>query len=119
MRIAVKHLTKYLEQTLVLNGVDLDIREREFLGLLGPSGSGKTTLLRILAGLDVADSGAINIDGRDATTMSVEERRIGFVFQQYALFNHMTVAENVAFGLRVKRRSARPDDRAIQRRVDE
>src|SRR5690242_4487653 len=100
MRIEVKDLSKRMEHSKVLDRINLEICEREFLGLLGPSGSGKTTLLRILAGLDVADSGTVHIDGRNALSMSVEERRIGFVFQHYALFNHMTVFENVAFGLR-------------------
>jgi sulfate transport system ATP-binding protein len=116
MHIEVKNLTKRMEHTLVLDRINLEIHEREFLGLLGPSGSGKTTLLRILAGLDVADSGTVQIDGRNAMSMSVEERRIGFVFQHYALFNHMTVFENVAFGLRVKKRRERPNaDKIIQR----
>jgi sulfate transport system ATP-binding protein len=108
-----------MEHTLVLDRISLAIREQEFLGLVGPSGSGKTTLLRILAGLDVADSGTVQVDGRNTETMSVEERRIGFVFQHYALFNHMTVFENVAFGLRVKKRRDRPDADAIRQRVFE
>ena len=119
MRIEVKDLSKRMEHSKVLDRINLEICEREFLGLLGPSGSGKTTLLRILAGLDVADSGTVHIDGRNALSMSVEERRIGFVFQHYALFNHMTVFENVAFGLRVKRRRDRPSADAARQRVFE
>jgi sulfate transport system ATP-binding protein len=119
LRIEIKDLTKRFEQTSVLDNINLDIQEKEFLGLLGPSGSGKTTLLRILAGLEFADSGHIDIDGRDAATLGFEERKIGFVFQQYALFNHMTVFENIAFGLKVRRRGSRPRRQAITARVRE
>jgi sulfate transport system ATP-binding protein len=119
MRIEVKDITKRFENTLVLDRVNLEIRETEFLGLLGPSGSGKTTLLRILAGLEFADSGVVEIDRRDATTLGFEERRIGFVFQQYALFNHMTVFQNVAFGLKVRPRRKRPSSTEIVTRVQE
>src|SRR5688572_9454656 len=104
LRIEVKNLTKRFEDTLVLDRINLEIREKEFLGLLGPSGSGKTTLLRILGGLEFPDSGLVEIDGRDAATLGFEERKIGFVFQQYALFNHLTVFENVAFGMKVRPR---------------
>jgi sulfate transport system ATP-binding protein len=86
---------------------------------LGPSGSGKTTLLRILAGLEAADTGRVEIDGRDSSTLSLDERRVGFVFQHYALFNHMTVFQNVAFGLEVKPRRARKSAAAIADRVRE
>ena len=119
MRIEVKELTKRFEHTLVLDRINLEIRQKEFLGLLGPSGSGKTTLLRIIAGLEFADSGVVEVDGRDVSTLGFEERKFGFVFQQYALFNHMTVFENVAFGLRVRPRGARPDKQAIAVRVKE
>ena len=119
MAIQVKNLAKRFEERLVLDRVDLQIRDREFIGLLGPSGSGKTTLLRILAGLEFADEGTVEIDGRDSSTLSVDERKIGFVFQHYALFNHMTVFENVAFGLEVKREQTRKSPSAISERVHE
>ena len=119
MRIEVKDLIKRFEHTLVLDRINLEIRQKEFLGLLGPSGSGKTTLLRIIAGLEFADSGVVEVDGRDVSTLGFEERKFGFVFQQYALFNHMTVFENVAFGLRVRPRGARPDKQAIADRAKE
>jgi sulfate/thiosulfate transport system ATP-binding protein len=119
LRIEVKDLTKRFEDTLVLDRINLEVKEKEFLGLLGPSGSGKTTLLRILAGLQFPDSGAVEIDGRNAATLAFAERKIGFVFQQYALFNHMRVFENVAFGLKVRPRNARPDKQAIAARVKE
>src|SRR2546421_8162194 len=115
----VKDLTKRFDHTIVVDRINLEIREKEFLGLLGPSGSGKTTLLRIIAGLEFADAGVVEVDGRDAGTLGFEERKFGFVFQQYALFNHMTIFENVAFGLKVRPRGARPDKRAIADRVKE
>jgi sulfate transport system ATP-binding protein len=117
--IEVKDLRKTFESTLVLNHVDLEIREQEFLGLLGPSGSGKTTLLRILAGLEFPDAGAVYLNGQDALALGFEERQIGFVFQHYALFNHMTVFDNVAFGLKVRPRRKRPAAGVINKRVDE
>ena len=119
MQIDVKNLTKCYQRLTVLDRVNLQIRDKEFIGLLGPSGSGKTTLLRILAGLEIADAGAVQIDGRDSRTLSFDERRIGFVFQHYALFNHMTVFQNVAFGLEVKPRLARKSPAAIAERVRE
>ena len=119
MRIEVKDLTKSYEDTLVLDRITLAIQPKEFIGLLGPSGSGKTTLLRILGGLDFADSGAVEFDGRDASSLPFDERKVGFVFQNYALFNHMTVFENVAFGLRVRPRRKRPGERKIRERVHE
>jgi sulfate/thiosulfate transport system ATP-binding protein len=119
LRIEVKDLTKHFQDTLVLDRINLEIREKEFLGLLGPSGSGKTTLLRILGGLEFPDSGLVEIDGRNAATLGFEERKIGFVFQQYALFNHLTVFENVAFGMRVRPRGKRPARSEIAERVGE
>ena len=119
MQIDVKNLTKCYQRLTVLDRVNLQIRDKEFIGLLGPSGSGKTTLLRILAGLEIADAGAVQIDGRDSRTLSLDARRIGFVFQHYALFNHMTVFQNVAFGLEVKPRQARKSPAAIAERVRE
>jgi sulfate transport system ATP-binding protein len=117
VRIELKGLTKRFDDTLVLDHVDLEIREGEFLGLLGPSGSGKTTLLRILAGLEVADSGTFSIGDRDANELPLELRQMGFVFQNYALFEHMSVFENVAFGLRVWPRRRRPGRAEIKERV--
>ena len=119
MRIEVRQLSKRFEETLVLDRVDLEIDEREFLGLLGPSGSGKTTLLRILAGLEFPDSGDVLLDGEDALSIGFRERQIGFVFQHYALFNHMRVFENVAFGLKVRPRRKRPSRADIEARVRE
>jgi sulfate/thiosulfate transport system ATP-binding protein len=119
LQISVKNLTKRFQGQLVLDRVNLEIRDKEFIGLLGPSGSGKTTLLRILAGLDAADDGRVEIDGRDSSTLSLDDRRVGFVFQHYALFNHMTVLQNVAFGLEVKPRRVRKTPAAIADRVQE
>jgi sulfate/thiosulfate transport system ATP-binding protein len=119
LEIAVKNLTKRFEHLTVLDRVNLQIQDKEFIGLLGPSGSGKTTLLRILAGLELADAGVVEIDGRDSSSLSLDARRVGFVFQHYALFNHMTVFQNVAFGLQVKPRHARKSTTAIAQRVRE
>jgi|RhiMethySRZTD1v2_1073278.scaffolds.fasta_scaffold00271_11 sulfate transport system ATP-binding protein len=118
VRIEIENLTKTLT-TVVLDRINLEIREHEFLGLLGPSGSGKTTLLRILAGLDVPDSGTVRFDGQDALSLPRERRQVSFVFQHYALFNHMTVFDNVAFGLKVRPRGRRPASDEIARRVEE
>ncbi len=102
-----------------LHGLDLEIGEGEFIALLGPSGSGKTTLLRIIAGLEFQDAGEVVIGGEDVSGLRVAERKVGFVFQHYALFRHMTVAENVAFGLTVRKRRDRPAKAAIQARAEE
>ena len=118
MRIAIEQLTKRFGGTLVLDRVDLEIREREFLGLLGPSGSGKTTLLRILAGLEFADTGRVLFDGAEAQALPIAERQVGMVFQHYALFGHMTVFNNVAFGLKVRPRPSRPPRNEIAKRVE-
>jgi sulfate transport system ATP-binding protein len=118
MRIAIEKLTKRFGSTLVLDGIGLEIREREFLGLLGPSGSGKTTLLRVLAGLEFAEEGRVLFDGRDAQTLPIEEREVGIVFQHYALFGHMRVSDNVAFGLKVRPRAKRPSRREIAATVE-
>ena len=117
MRIELRQLSKRVDETVILDRVDLEIQEREFLGLLGPSGSGKTTLLRILAGLEFPDSGDVLLDGEDALSIGFRERQIGFVFQHYALFNHMRVFENVAFGLKVRPRRKRPGRADIEARV--
>ena len=119
MRIEVLGLTKRFDSTLVLDHIDLEVHEGEFLGLLGPSGSGKTTLLRILAGLEFPDAGQVLINHQDAFRLPLEERQIGFVFQNYALFNHMTVFENIAFGLKVRPRGRRPARPDIETRVAE
>ena len=102
-----------------LDHVDLKVAKGELLALLGPSGSGKTTLLRIIAGLDWPDSGEVSFDGENALAQGASERHVGFVFQHYALFRHMTVFENVAFGLRVQPRAVRKDEAAIRARVKE
>jgi sulfate transport system ATP-binding protein len=100
-----------------INGIDLTVANGEFLALLGPSGSGKTSLLRVLAGLEHLDSGHIEIGGRSMDGVPARERNVGFVFQHYALFRHLTVARNVAFGLEVRPRRRRPPAREIADRV--
>ncbi|HOB67684.1 sulfate ABC transporter ATP-binding protein [Ottowia sp.] len=119
MSIEIRHVTKHFGAFRALNDVSLDIASGELVALLGPSGCGKTTLLRIIAGLESADSGSILFSGADTTDVHVRERQVGFVFQHYALFRHMTVAENVAFGLRVKPRRERPSDAQIKAKVHE
>ena len=119
MTIEVKNLVKKFGAFAALDGVDLKIGNGELLALLGPSGSGKTTLLRIIAGLDWPDLGEVSFDGENALVRGAGERQVGFVFQHYALFRHMTVFENVAFGLRVQPRSIRKDDASIRARVKE
>ncbi|MDQ6213674.1 ATP-binding cassette domain-containing protein, partial [Achromobacter insolitus] len=117
MSIEVRNLSKRFGQFRALNDVSLHIETGELVALLGPSGCGKTTLLRIIAGLESADAGSVLFAGEDATAVDVRQRQVGFVFQHYALFKHMTVFENVAFGLRVKHRSQRPSEDVIQRKV--
>jgi sulfate/thiosulfate transport system ATP-binding protein len=117
MSITVTGITKTFGSFLALNGIDLEIPDGQLVALLGPSGSGKTTLLRIIAGLEFADSGSIHFDGRNITTQTARERQVGFVFQHYALFRHMTVFENIAFGLRVRPRRLRPSEAQIRARV--
>ncbi len=119
MSIEVRHLTKTFGAFTALEGVDLKVADGELLALLGPSGSGKTTLLRIIAGLDWPDSGEVAFDGENALSRGAGERQVGFVFQHYALFRHMTVFENVAFGLRVQPRAIRKSEAAIRTRVKE
>ena len=102
MSIHVSNINKQFGAFRALDNVSLDIPSGQLVALLGPSGCGKTTLLRIIAGLEFADSGKILLDGEDASDRHVRERQVGFVFQHYALFRHMTVFDNVAFGLRVR-----------------
>jgi sulfate transport system ATP-binding protein len=119
MSIEIRNIKKNFGSFSALNDVSLDVPSGELVALLGPSGCGKTTLLRIIAGLETPDSGSILFHGSDATDRQVREREVGFVFQHYALFRHMTVFENVAFGLRVRPKSTRPSDAEIKRRVHE
>jgi sulfate transport system ATP-binding protein len=114
MSIQVRNLRKAFGDFVALDDVSLDVPGGELVALLGPSGSGKTTLLRIIAGLEPADRGTIYFHGEDATGQPVRERQVGFVFQHYALFRHMSVFENVAFGLRVRPRPSRPSDEEIR-----
>ncbi len=119
MQLHIRQLGKRYPGVSALDGVDLDVASGELVALLGPSGSGKTTLLRVIAGLLHPDVGRVLFGEVDATRLSLRERNVGFVFQHYALFKHMTVAENIAFGLRSRARRRRPDRAAIARRVDE
>ena len=117
MSIQVRNLRKTFGDFVALDDVSLDVPGGELVSLLGPSGSGKTTLLRIIAGLEPADTGTIHFHGEDTTERPVRERQVGFVFQHYALFRHMSVFENVAFGLRVKPRNMRPPEKEIRETV--
>jgi sulfate transport system ATP-binding protein len=119
MSIKIDNVRKNFGSFEALAGVSLDIPSGELVALLGPSGSGKTTLLRILSGLESPDSGRILFEGRDATEDHVRDRQVGFVFQHYALFRHLSIFENVAYGLRVKPKDKRPDDAYITSRVNE
>jgi sulfate transport system ATP-binding protein len=119
MRIQIENVTKRFGDFVALDGVSLEIRSGELVALLGPSGSGKTTLLRIIAGLEWPDQGQVLFDGDDALERSVRERHVGFVFQHYALFRHMTVFENIAFGLRVRPRRQRLSEDNIRVKVNE
>ena len=113
MSVSIENLSKRFGGFAALNGVNLEIPGGELIALLGPSGSGKTTLLRIIAGLETADGGIVRYQDEDVTGRPVRERNVGFVFQHYALFRHMTVFENIAFGLRVRRRPAAEVDRRV------
>src|SRR3989475_2007129 len=119
MSIEAINITKRFGQFTALNNVDLEIPSGELVALLGPSGSGKTTLLRIIAGLEFADTGNVRFDGKDISDRTARERRVGFVFQHYALFRHMTVFENIAFGLKVRPRENRPSRVQIRTKVQE
>ncbi|HEY9279563.1 MAG TPA: sulfate ABC transporter ATP-binding protein [Eoetvoesiella sp.] len=117
MSIEVRNINKRFGNFVALNNVSLNFPTGELSALLGPSGCGKTTLLRIIAGLEQADSGQVLLEGEDASARHVRERQVGFVFQHYVLFKHMTVFENIAFGLRVKPRSTRPSEEVIREKV--
>ncbi|ALT78379.1 sulfate/molybdate ABC transporter ATP-binding protein [Paucibacter sp. KCTC 42545] len=119
MSIQVRNINKSFGAFTALGDVSLDFPTGELVALLGPSGCGKTTLLRIIAGLETADRGQVLLDGEDASETHVRERQVGFVFQHYALFRHMTVFDNVAFGLRVKPRKERPSESVIKKKVHE
>jgi sulfate transport system ATP-binding protein len=119
MSITIQSTSKRFGSFSALDNVDLTIHSGELVALLGPSGCGKTTLLRIIAGLEFADAGQILFSGQDATHLQARERQVGFVFQHYALFRHMSVFENVAFGLRVMPRATRPNEAFIKKKVHE
>ncbi len=118
MQIEIDEISKEFGTTAALFPVSLSLPSGALVALLGPSGSGKTTLLRILGGLEFPTSGRVLFDGSDATALTVQERRAGFVFQSYALFRHMTVFENIAYGLRARPRATRPPEAEISRRVN-
>lgn len=117
MHIEIDEISKQFGTTAALNPVSLSLPSGALVALLGPSGSGKTTLLRILGGLEFPTSGRVRFDGQDATGLTVQERRAGFVFQSYALFRHMTVFDNIAYGLNARPRASRPTRAEIARRV--
>jgi sulfate transport system ATP-binding protein len=119
MEVTINNIRKEFERFPALNDVSLKIASGELIALLGPSGSGKTTLLRLIAGLDFPTAGQIFFGDEDASHHSVQERNVGFVFQHYALFRHMTVAENIGFGLKVRPSASRPPKAEIRRRVSE
>jgi sulfate transport system ATP-binding protein len=117
MSIEIQNIKKTFGNFVALNDINLNIPKGEITALLGPSGCGKTTLLRIIAGLETPDSGVIKFSGEDQTNKRVKDRKVGFVFQHYALFRHMNVFENIAFGLRVRPRKVRPDKKTIHETV--
>ncbi|MDO9196370.1 sulfate/molybdate ABC transporter ATP-binding protein, partial [Rhodoferax sp.] len=119
MSIEIRNVSKDFGNFHALRDVSLDIDSGELVALLGPSGCGKTTLLRIIAGLETADQGSILFSGEDTTDVHVRERNVGFVFQHYALFRHMSVFDNVAYGLRMKPRATRPSESVIKQKVHE
>ena len=117
MSIRIENLEKHFGSFHALKNINLQFRQNQLTSLLGPSGCGKTTLLRIIAGLEFADSGRILFEERDVTNLSAKDRGVGFVFQNYALFQNMTVFDNIAFGLRVKPRKTRPSEAKIHEKV--
>ena len=117
MSIEAKNITKKFGTFTALDNVSIQFPAGQLIALLGPSGSGKTTMLRVIAGLEAADAGSVFFEGEDATERSARDRRVGFVFQHYALFRHMTVFDNVAFGLDVRPRSTRPSKKEVEERV--
>jgi len=117
MSIQVQNIEKHFGAFHALKNISLDFPDGQLVALLGPSGCGKTTLLRIIAGLESAYGGQVILEGQDATNVHVREREVGFVFQHYALFRHMTVFDNIAFGLRVRPRKTRPSEAEIKKRV--
>lgn len=117
--ITLNNITKRFGNFTALEGVNLEVRDGEFLALLGPSGSGKTTLLRIIAGLAFPDQGRVSFNGEDVTDLKVSDRKVGFVFQHYALFKHMSITDNVSFGLSVRPRRQRPSKAEIRARAHE
>jgi sulfate transport system ATP-binding protein len=119
MEVRINTIRKEFDRFAALNDVSLDIASGELIALLGPSGSGKTTLLRLIAGLDFPTAGQIFFGDEDASHHSVQERNVGFVFQHYALFRHMTVAENIGFGLKVRPSASRPPKSEIKKRVSD
>ncbi|MCB6185023.1 sulfate ABC transporter ATP-binding protein [Leeia sp. TBRC 13508] len=119
MSIDIQHISKQFGSFVALDNINLSLPTGELTALLGPSGCGKTTLLRIIAGMESADKGQVLFSGNDATHLHTRDRNVGFVFQHYALFRHMTVFENVAFGLRVKPKSERPSESQIKKKVSQ
>jgi sulfate transport system ATP-binding protein len=119
MSIALERVARRFGSHIALERITLDVAPGELVGVLGPSGSGKTTMLRVIAGLETPDEGDVYLDGEVATGQRVQQRRVGFVFQHYALFKHLTVFENIAFGLRVRPRRERPGEAAIRERVED
>jgi sulfate/thiosulfate transport system ATP-binding protein len=117
MEVSIRSVRKEFDRYPALHDVSLDIHSGELIAFLGPSGSGKTTLLRLIAGLEMPTSGAVHFGAEDASNMRVQDRKVGFVFQHYALFRHMTVVDNIGFGLSVRPAGTRPPKSEIRRRA--